>query len=135
MIEKWYKIGAEGRNFMPPLYQAEFMLGNLYADGRGVPTDYKKALKWYKRAAENKFLSYEKEVYQAQYMLGILYEEGLGVLQNFIKAHMWFNISASSGSVTAADARKRISKQMTPSQIEKAQDLARECVKKEYKGC
>ena len=26
-------------------------------------------------------------------------------------------------------------KQMTPSQLKKAQDLARECVRKKYKGC
>ena len=31
--------------------------------------------------------------------------------------------------------RDKITKLMTPSQIEKAQDLARECVKKNYKGC
>jgi len=31
--------------------------------------------------------------------------------------------------------RDIVAKEMTPSQLEKAQDLARECVRKKYKGC
>jgi hypothetical protein len=48
---------------------------------------------------------------------------------------MWFNIAASSGDETAAGMRDRLAEIMTPSQLEKAQDLARECVRKNYKGC
>jgi hypothetical protein len=48
---------------------------------------------------------------------------------------MWFNIAASSGNKIASKKRDIIAKQMTPSQLEKAQDLARECVHKKYKGC
>ena len=35
----------------------------------------------------------------------------------------------------ASNNRDLVAKKMPPSQIEKAQDLARECVKKNYKGC
>ena len=31
--------------------------------------------------------------------------------------------------------RDIVAKEMTPSQLEKAQDLARECVRKKFKGC
>ena len=48
---------------------------------------------------------------------------------------MWLNIAASQGDETAAKSREIIVGEMTPSQIENAQDLARECVKKNYKGC
>ena len=48
---------------------------------------------------------------------------------------MWYNISASNGDEVGGKNRDIIAKQMTPSQIEKAQDLARECVAKNYKGC
>ena len=48
---------------------------------------------------------------------------------------MWFNFAALQGSKTAEENIKILSIQMTPSQLEKAQDLARECVRKKYKGC
>ena len=48
---------------------------------------------------------------------------------------MWANIARSNGSEMAQIVLDTIIKKMTPSQIEKAQDLARECVKKNYKGC
>ena len=48
---------------------------------------------------------------------------------------MWFNISASSGSEKGKGLKDLLTEEMTPSQIEKAQRLARECVKKNYKGC
>jgi len=48
---------------------------------------------------------------------------------------MWWNIGASSGDKAAVKARGIVAVQMTPSQLEKAQDLARECVRKNYKGC
>ena len=72
---------------------------------------------------------------KAQNSLGILYGKGLGVLQDMVLAHMWFNISASNGLEGASNNRDLTAKKMTPSQIQKAQDLARECVKKNYKGC
>ena len=71
----------------------------------------------------------------AQYNLGIMYDNGKGVLQDYVYAHMWVNISASNGEKNGAEVRDIIAKDMTPSQIEKAQDLARECVAKNYKGC
>jgi hypothetical protein len=48
---------------------------------------------------------------------------------------MWWNIAASSGYEDASETRGIVAEMMTPSQIEKAQDLARECVAKNYKGC
>ena len=48
---------------------------------------------------------------------------------------MWLNIYAPNGYEKSLESSYRITKNMTPSQIEKAQDLARECVKKNYKRC
>ena len=64
-----------------------------------------------------------------------MYALGRGVIQDNVYAHMWWNIAASSGEKKASKNRDMVAKQMTPSQIEKAQDLARECVAKNYKGC
>ena len=67
--------------------------------------------------------------------LGVMYANGEGVLQDHVSAHMWFNIAASMGEKSAAKYRDQIAKSMPPAQIAKAQRLARECVRKKYKGC
>ena len=48
---------------------------------------------------------------------------------------MWGNLGASNGNENGGKLRDAVTKAMTPSQLEKAQDLARECVRKKYKGC
>ena len=58
-----------------------------------------------------------------------------GVIKDIVYAHMWKNISASNGIDEAREELKTIEKKMTSSDISEAQRLARECVKKNYKGC
>ena len=48
---------------------------------------------------------------------------------------MWASIASSQGFENSKGLLEALNKKMTPYQIEKAQDLARECVKKKYKGC
>jgi TPR repeat protein len=107
---------------------AQYNLGLMYGNGDGVPQDDKNAMKWYTLAAEQGHAS-------AQTSLGVVYANGYGVQQDYVYAHMWFNIAASSGEQNAPENRDLVAERMTPSQIERAQDLARECVAKNYKGC
>ena len=107
---------------------AQYSLGVMYDNGRGVIQDYKEAVKWYRKAAEQGYAN-------AQHNLGWMYEKGKGVTQNNVYAHMWFNIAAAGGYKDAQSKRDFVSEKMTPSRIEKAQELARQCVRKKYKGC
>ena len=107
---------------------AQYNLGVMYENGRGVTQDYKESVRLYGLAAAQGHAN-------AQYNLGFMYEEGLGVIQDNVFAHMWWNIAASSGGAAAVMNRDIVAKKMTASQLEKAQGLARECVKKNYKGC
>ena len=93
-----------------------------------MPQDYKTAVQWYRRAAEQGSA-------KAQGGLGGMYVEGKGVLKDYVHAHMWVNISASGGYKIAVEVRDLVEKQMTPSQIAEAQKLARECVRKAYRDC
>ena len=116
---KWYRKAAE-----QGVVKAQFNLGNMYNDGKGVTQDYKQAEKWYRKAAE-------QGLALAQGNLGFMYGMGQGVVQDNKSAHMWFNIAATNGnSKKAAKNRDIIAKEMTPSQIEKAQDMAREWMAK-----
>ena len=120
---KWYRLAAE-----QGYARAQYNLGVRYDDGEGVLQDYKEAVKWFRLAAEQGYAS-------AQFLLGLMYENGDGVPQDYIRAYMWFNLAEAGGDEAAEQARDSIAEKMTPEQIEKAQALAQECVRKEYKGC
>ena len=98
--------------------------GETYQKEKGLTQEYKQSFKKYKKAAE-------KGDTDAQTSLGIMYHKGQGVTQNNKLAHMWLNIAASSGYKEAAERRDEVAKEMSPSQIEKAQDMAREWVAKQ----
>lgn len=120
---KWYSLAAEQGNAI-----AQYHLSLMYHKGEGVPQDYKTAVKWCSLAAE-------QGMADAQNNLGYMYLNGYGVLQDYVYAHMWFNISASSGYKDAFKNRDLVEERMPPVDIATAQNLARECVRKGYKGC
>ncbi|MGD2084276.1 MAG: peptidoglycan-binding protein [Chromatiales bacterium] len=63
---------------------------------------------------------------QAQLELGYAYALGEDVVQDFVEAHKWLNLAAAAGEPRAAEARDRLAERMTPDQIARAQQLARE---------
>ena len=107
---------------------AQYNLGLMYHNGQGFKQDYKQAIKWFTRAAEQGFA-------EAQYNLAAMYHNGQGVPQDNVYAHMWFNLAAANGNEPASKNRDIVAKRMTTADISKAQSLARECLKKNYKGC
>jgi hypothetical protein len=74
--------------------QAQFNLGRMYKEGRGVEQDYKEAVKWYSKAAEQGDA-------QAQNSLGLRYEKGQGVEQDYEEAVRWYREAAGQGNVQA----------------------------------
>ena len=120
---KWFTRAAE-----QGVANAQFNLGRMYHQGRGVPQDYKTALKWYTLAAEQGQAN-------AQVNLGVMYATGKGVIKDNVYAHMWWNIAAASGHKHASENRDIVAKEMTSTEIAKAEKLASECVAKKYKGC
>jgi len=72
---------------------------------------------------------------KAQNNLGVMYANGRGVLQDNVYAHMWWNIAATSGDKNASKNRDIVAKEMSSSDMSEAQKLARQCVKKKYRGC
>ena len=64
-----------------------------------------------------------------------MYYNGLGVPLDHVYAYVWWNIAASSGNETASKNRDIVAEEMTPHLLKFAQIVARECVRKKYKGC
>ena len=119
-LREWTPLAKQGDA------RAQYNMGVMYSKGQGVPQDYKIAVKWYRLAAKQGGAS-------AQLNLGVMYGMGRGVIQDNVYAHMWGNIVASNGQENGRKLRDIVAKRMTPSQLEKSQDLARECVRKKYK--
>ena len=142
---------------------AQLNLGVMYEDGQGVTQDYKKALKWYRLAAEQgdatawhqlgvmhhygwgvktnykEALRFYRlaapQVVQSQYSLGAMHYQGQGVNQDIVIAYMWFYVAAKNGNPRSKGNVNVLAKEMKPKQITKAEKLAHECIKKNYKDC
>ncbi len=67
-------------------------LVGLYAEGRGVAKNERKAFYWAKKAAE-------KGMPEAMSMVGSFYEQGIGVTQDRQQALFWYRKAAEKGDV------------------------------------
>jgi TPR repeat protein len=94
--DKAYTKAAE---FWRPLAErghpgAQYLLGTLYVEGKGVERDDTTAFLWFERAANKGHAS-------AQYNLGASYAEGAGVQKNDVEAAKWFQRAANQGMEVA----------------------------------
>jgi TPR repeat protein len=68
-VQEWRQLAKQG------LSQAQYNLGLMYNEGKGVIQDYAESVKWFRLAAEQGHAN-------AQFNLGNMYREGKGVLQD-----------------------------------------------------
>jgi uncharacterized protein len=149
-LREWQPLAEQGQAV------AQYQIGLLYANGKGVTKDDAKARQWYEKAAVQGHTEaqvnlgvllmyarggqqdYKMAVYYlrlaanqgndlAQRRLGQMYERGEGVQQDYVKAHMWYSLGSANGGVEAGPRlRDALAKRMEPDQIAEAQKLARE---------
>tara|TARA_B110000908_G_C10185482_1_gene417779 strand:+ start:215 stop:1201 length:987 start_codon:yes stop_codon:yes gene_type:complete len=103
-----------------------YHLGYHYFKGYGVMKNHKEALKLFRQIINDG---------NAQRHVGDIYAEGKGVLQSNIHAHMWYNIGSSNNNFGSDRDRDAIALKMSPTDVAKAQAMARVCVKSAYKNC
>ena len=73
---------------------AQYGIGTLYNNGKGVPQNYEETVKWYKLAAEQGYAL-------AQANLGRAYWGGNGVQQDYEEALKWYRLAAEQGDKDA----------------------------------
>jgi len=98
---------------------AQFNIGLMYFDGKGVPQDYEQAVDWFKRAANQGYAKAEKN-------LGELYYSGKGLKRDYIQAYVWLSICAASGDQNCADHRDIVAGKLNSSKLATAQHQARD---------
>ena len=73
---------------------AQYILGVMYSNGKGVLKDDKEAVKWYLKAAEQGNA-------KAQFNLGLMYDNSEGVLKDYKEAVKWYLKAAEQGQADA----------------------------------
>jgi hypothetical protein len=76
---------------------AQYEMALRYADGEGVPQNYRDAMAWFAKAAANGNDN-------AQWKLGLGYIKGIGVPLDERKAVLWFKRAANHGDIRAQSA-------------------------------
>lgn len=98
---------------------AQFRLGVIYEEGRGVKPSGHQAERWYRRAA----LQNDAD---AQLALGVIFAIGDGVDRDYGQAYVWFSQAALQGHRDAAELRDLVAHEMSAVAREAAIREARE---------
>ena len=86
-FQKWMPLAKRGNA------EAQYCIGHLYHYGKGVTENLKEALKWTKRAAEQKHST-------AEWTLGFFYDvPHKGITRDIKKTVRWYTRSAKQGNV------------------------------------
>ena len=102
---------------------AQYLIGNAYRNGDGVPQDYKQAVKWYSKSAEQGVVS-------AQFNLSNMYYNGEGVIKDYVTAYAWLGVAKANELAVAVKFLDIVRKTMSKDQIAEGQKLARELSKR-----
>lgn len=81
--------------------EAQYCLGDCYANGEGVLQDYAQAVLWGRKAAE-------QGIAEAQFMLGAFYYAGYSVPQDYTQAVYWWRKAAEQGHSLAIEWLVRV---------------------------
>ena len=144
-------------------FDAQWQLGAMYAEGRGVPQVDIEAAKWFRECAEHGYAICEGSLAD-DYMTGDGvpkdyvaavswtrkaaeqgddlafaslaedYISGRGVPQNYVQAYMWFSLAADQKASWGHNLLF-VGAKISPSQIANAKRLASECEQRHYKDC
>ena len=110
---EWFPLAERGDA------KAQYNLGVIHANGKGVPKNYTEAVKWYRKAAEHGHAG-------AQFGLGSGYFLGRGVPEDYIKTYMWLSLAQAQGHEKATKGLNIVKEKMTPAEITKGQTLTAE---------
>ncbi|MBZ0332066.1 sel1 repeat family protein [Halomonas sp. ANAO-440] len=98
---------------------AQFWMGWMYRNGKGMERDFEQAAQWYRRSAEQGNAA-------ALNNLGHLHDQGHGVAQDRVLAYALYNLAASRGNEKGLSNRDQILSELTPAQVAQGQRMAAE---------
>ncbi len=111
---KWFHKSADQGDV-----GAQYYLGLFFETGKGFPQDFNQAGYWFKKAANQGYPD-------AQFHLGEWYSKENGAEQDFVLAYVWFALADGNGIQTAQTKMEEVQKYLTPKQLIKGRQLARQ---------
>ena len=129
-FEKQLKLLHENANLGDA--SSQLTLGVLYSNGEQIKTDYKKALVFFKKAANQALMD-------AYAGIGKIYYEGLGVKKHYLKAYIFYILAShgpSKNNKTYIQNGVMIRDNfLTQDQIELANKAFQYCIEKKFLYC
>jgi len=98
------------------LYVSQNRLGDCFRLGKGTPVDMSRAAFWYEKSAE------QLDV-EALHNIGVCYYYGQGVSKDIVQAYKWIKLTSEAGDDSATKFLEKVRSEMTPSEIERAEQL------------
>jgi TPR repeat protein len=99
---------------------AQVSLAEMYLAGQPFKQDFKEALKWYRKAADQDHPT-------AQYNLATMYSKGQGVGADPVQAHMWADLACQSAKgselAEAVKLRDALESRLTAAQVAQSKRL------------
>ena len=92
--------------------EAQINLGMMFENGQGVPQNFKKAIRWYRLAADQGLTKAQKKLSsllkisptaQINFDLGMRFERGQGVPEDFREAIRFYRLAADLGHIKAQE--------------------------------
>ena len=96
---------------------AQYFMGVMLLEGRGVKKDLENASKWLRKAAE-------KGIAPAQYRLGELYMNGQGVPKDYEFAYAWLSTGATQQHKKSIALFGKVESRLSGEELEEAKKLA-----------
>lgn len=112
-LKEWEPLAKAGGS------AAQFNLGLLYYDGRGVPQNFAEAALWFQQAADRGYA-------KAQHNLGAMYAVGKGVKRDYLKAYVWLSLCAAAGESSCEAQRDLVAQKLSASKLATGQRIARD---------
>ncbi len=118
----WEPLAKEG------VSNAQYNVGLMYHNGLGTKQDFEQAFKWLLKSSEQGNLNSIR-------LISTMYALGNGIKKDFIKSYMWAKIGADNDDQNSKILLDGLLKEMSNSEINKANALVQECNNKEFKSC
>jgi GAF domain/PilZ domain/Sel1 repeat len=107
--------------------RAQYTLGRRYANGDGVPQDYRAAKDWFLAAAEQGHIA-------AQGKVAAAFWSGKGARQDYSKAYYWALLAQAGGDKTAPAIVMNSAARLSPAQIQAEQKQAEQWLHSHHIG-
>jgi len=111
-LQEFRPLANNGHN------EAQYVLGQMYYFGQGVPKNFETSAKWFTRAADGGWAA-------AQHDLAVMYMQGQGIRENLVQAYLWFSRAAEQNFPDAKRRKAQIANRLTPSQLAAAKGLGK----------